>query len=923
MKNKQTQWLKFALLILIAAAAVFGAAQTPTRVTEAQGGLPLTYGSSATGAITANTPTVTYTFNGAAGDLVQIDVQSVSGTLNPNADLIGPDQAPVANGQYNRLTMRGDDAHLSAFLPQPGMYTIVVSGLDGTVGDYVLRLHGRTVMPSTPLQLGVALDVNIVQNAQPQYFTFEVGDCTTTLIITNLFDGEPFTFRFAAKVRNQLGQEMALLRGGDAREDRVTVPANSGRYEVEVFADDPNLMGVISLLITCAEDAPGCAPGGGGTGPTLARDPSCPPCPNCRTPFDPGIPGDVCPDMNPIAIVTDPEVRATTVTWNAVPGAEGYRIHIYGMAEGAEHYLGAAGAPGDATEFVFDHLWPDFYAYRFVIEALQGDVVICVGETGVVFTDLDQECPPMTLTGTTAIRDDGRRGTTFTWDAIPGVDEYFWELYHVHPDGSVEFSQSGSPGDLSPTQVSFSTNPDSPAFGLGYRLVLYIVAGDELICPVETTVYLEQPGCPDMNLQGEILDNEARLVHWSWNAYPDPDGYSLQLFANMGDGSAVQVGAVTTLPDMTTWDTIHPPGLADTDTYSVHLDVIVGDTLICPADATITFEPQGPDPMCANFGMGVTVDDTGSLFIEWTPYPEADGYSVFLWTQEHFEGDGVPEPGYPIVVGPEQTWYSTAPLVSGNYVVGVDAWSVADGVICQAQMMIMAQDVPDDTPCEVTATHDGVAVHVGPGRHRSVFTYLFMGPRYLVTGYNYAPDGSKWWQLDKTQFAGHEVVISLWVAEFDVAEYGNCVDIPEAEIPDIIPDDGGDEPGGWGQCGDCNTCGHPVGECITDPTGACVWDPTTCGGGDPDDPGDTCFRVRTAVDLGQCAHATASVVLDTPTNCEPNQYLPGTGVTAHLVVDDEKCHVLSWTGCGAGGASGNTITVFPGGGCTLTAHLGY
>ncbi len=36
------------------------------------------------------------------------------------------------------------------------------------------------------------------------------------------------------------------------------------------------------------------------------------------------------------------------------------------------------------------------------------------------------------------------------------------------------------------------------------------------------------------------------------------------------------------------------------------------------------------------------------------------------------------------------------------------------------------------------------------------------------------------------------------------------------------------QPGQWGGCGSCNTCGHD-GECVLSPEGACLWDPGTCG----------------------------------------------------------------------------------------------
>jgi hypothetical protein len=737
MKPKSMQWLRVTMLVLLACAAVFGVTQRSAPVTEAQGGTQIVYGSTSLGTVAPGAPPIAYTFDGMAGDLIQVDIQSMSNGLIPSADLLGPDQLLLATGQHNRLALRGDDAHLAAFLPQTGTYTIAVSGKNGSAGDFVLRLHGRGAMPSTPLQYGVAVNVNIIENAQPQYFVFDAEDCPTTLIVTNLSTGEPYTFRYVVKVRNELGTEVALLRGGEAQEDRATVPALSGRYEIEVFADDPSLTGQISLLITCAEAAPGCEAGGEDTVP--ARDPSCPPCPSCPETFT-GDDTPTCPDMNFTATVVDPAVRATTLTWNPVPGADHYLIHIYGLRDDDEHYLGAAGVPGTATDFVFDHLFPDFFGYRFVIEAIQGETPICIEETTVTFPDL-------------------------------------------------------------------------------------------------------VPVCPDLNLQGQITNNEERWAEWTWNPFPDGDGYFMQLEAMMPDGSVVLIGSATFGADQTAWDTNHPLDLAETDTFRLRMQVIMGETLVCPAEATITFQP------------------------------------------------------------------------------------------------------PVQEPCEIVAERGDVRVHVGPGRNRSVFTYLSPGRAYSVTGQAVDSDGNIWWQIDKTQVPGHEAVLELWVAESDVTEHGNCTAVPQAEGPGLIPVEP-EQPGTWGECGSCVTCGHP-GECVLSPDGECLWDPATCGSQEPPPPADDdgtdgndgnngddgneepppqepepepeqeCVFVTASVDPGNTG--TAGPL--TAANCvsQGSGYLPGTVVQVG-VSPNPGCWLDHWSGCGAGGTA-NPVSITVNATCHIVAHV--
>ncbi|MBI5960453.1 MAG: hypothetical protein HY866_17055 [Chloroflexi bacterium] len=815
MKTKQLAWLRVTLFILMAAAAVFGAAQSPTHVTEAQGGTPISYGTSVFNVISENASSITYTFNGTLGDLVQIEVQSVSGTLNPSADLIGPDQLSLANGQYNRLTMREQAAHIAAFLPQSGIYTVVVRGLSSSVGDFALSLHGRGAIPATTLQYGVAIDVSIVENTPPQYFVFDTADCPTTLIITNLFGGDPFTFRFVARVRDERGREVALLRGGDVQEDRITVPANSGRYEVEIFADDPALMGLISLMITCAADAPGC----GGTASTTGLNCPCPTCPG--SPFPGGSNTQTCPDTRPLATVVDPENRGTALTWYPVPGADHYLIYLYGLREDDEIYLGLVVVPGDATEFVFGHLYPDFYGFRFEIEAIQGEVPICAAETTVTFTD-----------------------TQFV--------------------------------------------------------------------------------CPDLNLRGEITSEAERSVHWTWNTFPDADAYSALVSALMPDGTGWLVQTATLESESTSFDTWHPVGEPPTDTFVMALRVIMGDTTVCPASARVTFQPQGPGEECANFQVYVAVSPEEFVEIQWPTYPSAAGYVLNVTNEA-----GVVVPGFPIAIPPEQNWYSFGGLAPGNYIVTIGVQTPDGRSICERQQTFQVGGGSDDTPCQVIAETANVQVHVGPGRHRGIFAYMESGIPYTVTGQALDPDGNVWWQLDKTQFAGHEGVISLWVAASDVVEEGNCTNIPEAEIPPIVPDEP-EQPGGWGACGSCDTCGHP-GECVTSPEGQCLWDPATCAGqpppgdddpppgdDDPPPPDPQCVLVTASVNPG----GTGSAGPVTAGNCVSEIagiYLPGTTVTVQAW-PNSGCWVDHWSGCTSGGAT-NSVTFTVNATCHATAHI--
>jgi hypothetical protein len=70
-----------------------------------------------------------------------------------------------------------------------------------------------------------------------------------------------------------------------------------------------------------------------------------------------------------------------------------------------------------------------------------------------------------------------------------------------------------------------------------------------------------------------------------------------------------------------------------------------------------------------------------------------------------------------------------------------------------------------------------------------------------------------------------------WVKPVELDSASSVEDddpIVEGEGPPV-----GSNPGGWGACGSCDTCGHAASECRTNPEGACVWDPGDCLGFSP------------------------------------------------------------------------------------------
>ncbi len=424
--------------VLVLAAVMLAPLSSPS--TRAQIGGTIGYGSSVFGTLSAASQTLTYSFNGSAGDLVQVSGRNWTGTLDPQLSLVSPEGQTVATSAADPFSEDSLEAALSLFLPQTGIYSLQVSGENGTTGDFVLKLQGRGPVTATPLVYGQSVDVNVPVNPPPQYFSFEVDTCPTVLTVSNLSEGEPFTFPFVVKVRDQQGIQIAQLYGGDALEDRLFLAPSSGRYEVLVSSDDPASQGTIRLLLTCTDQAPGCIPGslaGGEAGTS-----------RCRSCFGDEFGGELCDDFE-IAVSLDG--NTASFSWPAIEGAQWYIFSVID-ASGAMLMDSPVMLEGETTHsYTFDpadlHRGPFTAVVRAGAEGEDagylcvGDVVVSLGDEG---TD---QCSGISAAAHAVPGAD--RLAVLEWSAAPGAAAYSLHIYAYDPDdgGLIGIRVFTVPGD--------------------------------------------------------------------------------------------------------------------------------------------------------------------------------------------------------------------------------------------------------------------------------------------------------------------------------------------------------------------------------------------------------------------------------------------------------------------------------------------
>ncbi len=427
--------------------------------------------------------------------------------------------------------------------------------------------------------------------------------------------------------------------------------------------------------------------------------------------------------------------------------------------------------------------------------------------------------------------------------------------------------------------------------------------------------------CPDLRLTAQQNPAAPNWVTVGWDSFAGADGYAVYVTGLLEGGGEVYLTHSAWIAGNPTEFSSVLPEVGYTG-FNFTLQVLVDGIVLCTQSIHVDLPIVTTD--CPDLGLTAAMTDPAvrALDVGWDAGLGAHQFALDLYSiaggSESYSG-GLSLPG-------DRTNYAFDHFPPALDAVRFVLWMTRGDLLCSDELTVTFSpngDQPDGEACAVRAEREGVAARVGPGTARSIFTFLNPGIDYTVIGQAADESGNLWWQVDKTQFAGHEAVFSLWVAQADVTALGDCADIPQGEIPDVIPfPDDEEEPGGWLPCGSCATCGHPAAECVTSPAGLCLWDPATCvGGPGPDDGDNTCYSVSVTIDMGTC-YGSGSALLDTPPNCQGTQYNPGTLLQAHAVAVDPKCIVRSWTGCGVSG-SGSSIAFVPPGSCTLVAHMGY
>jgi len=225
-----------------------------TGIAAAQIGGVLVYGGSVTGTISATSPLMIYNFAGNAGDTITLRAIP----LNPGTELaitlLSPSQQLVATGDRDPFLPTSTDARVDARLAETGQYSVLIGGVNGSAGDFLLRLDARFAVAAQQLIAGTpsVADFSIIPTAQ--IFNLLTADITQ-LNVRALTAG----FGFNLQLRNTNGALIAVIDG--LPQASLTIPG-AGMYEISVVPTNPDLTGSVELVVGTgiAQAAPTTAP---------------------------------------------------------------------------------------------------------------------------------------------------------------------------------------------------------------------------------------------------------------------------------------------------------------------------------------------------------------------------------------------------------------------------------------------------------------------------------------------------------------------------------------------------------------------------------------------------------------------------------------------------------------------------------------
>jgi hypothetical protein len=209
-----------------------------TLFAQAQDGTAIGYGETVSGEITADEFEIPYTFKGAAGDIIVVEMRRAntdSGLYNAALVVLDPSGSLIADSA-DYIAYEGAEAIVAVELPENGEYTVLAtrdSGRSGEeIGEFVLKLFNPEILGEEPIQ------GEVTNETQDQYYVV-VSDGSFTVSYRVLESN--YAPLVDVNYVNEDGyfESAASMSGLRLDAGSVQVFAESGElYVVAIVADD-------------------------------------------------------------------------------------------------------------------------------------------------------------------------------------------------------------------------------------------------------------------------------------------------------------------------------------------------------------------------------------------------------------------------------------------------------------------------------------------------------------------------------------------------------------------------------------------------------------------------------------------------------------------------------------------------------------
>jgi uncharacterized protein YraI len=218
--------------LLLAVLFLFGVGAASAQVTST-----LVYGDTVSGTISQASPLVIYNFQSNASDLVNIQAFPLTTGTELSITLLSPAQQFVAAGDSNPLSHGG----LEVRLTEMGVYSVLVGGINGSMGDFLLHLDARPATIQQPLIAGIPAIASFPGSAPVQYFSAAVSEMAQLMV-----RAQTPGFGFALEIRNAAGALVGI--SNSLPQATFSLPAGQV-YEVGVRALNLQLPGTVEIVL--------------------------------------------------------------------------------------------------------------------------------------------------------------------------------------------------------------------------------------------------------------------------------------------------------------------------------------------------------------------------------------------------------------------------------------------------------------------------------------------------------------------------------------------------------------------------------------------------------------------------------------------------------------------------------------------------